>query len=130
MDSYIRASELVLYPYVFLAGPNKHDTFLVFSLARKLQRSVRGAIEGRKQLNIFKRLHRDQNTGYILQGDTLVCPLTNPHPQYSESWGSTSFPPALAKPDSNTPGAPQLKHFILAAFYDPCAFQNGIAQSL
>ena len=25
MDSYIRASGLVLYPYVFVAGPNKHD---------------------------------------------------------------------------------------------------------
>ena len=36
MDSYM-ASGLVLYPYVFVAGPNKHDTFLVLSLARKLQ---------------------------------------------------------------------------------------------
>ena len=25
MDSYIRAPGLVLYPYVFVAGPNKHD---------------------------------------------------------------------------------------------------------
>ena len=34
---YIRAAGLVLYPYVFVAGPNKHDTLLVFSLAQKLQ---------------------------------------------------------------------------------------------
>ena len=25
MDGYIRASGLVLYPYMFIAGPNKHD---------------------------------------------------------------------------------------------------------
>ena len=37
MDSYIRASGFVLYPYVFVAGPNKHNTLLVFSLARKFQ---------------------------------------------------------------------------------------------
>ena len=39
MDSYIRASGFVLYPYVFVAGPNKHDNLLVFSLARKLQQN-------------------------------------------------------------------------------------------
>ena len=38
-DSYIRASRFVLYPYVFVAAPNKHDTLLVFSLARKLQQN-------------------------------------------------------------------------------------------
>ena len=27
MESYIRASGFVLYPYVFVAGPNKYDTF-------------------------------------------------------------------------------------------------------
>ena len=35
MDGYIRASGFD--PYVFAAGPNKYDTFLVFLLSRKLQ---------------------------------------------------------------------------------------------
>ena len=28
------------FPYVFVAGPNKHDTFLVYSLSRKLQHAL------------------------------------------------------------------------------------------
>ena len=31
-----------MYPYVFVAGPNKHDTLLVFSPLRKLQQYHHG----------------------------------------------------------------------------------------
>ena len=40
MDRYIRASGLVMYPYVFVAGPNKHDNLPVSSPSQKLSQVV------------------------------------------------------------------------------------------
>src|SRR5260370_19905757 len=36
-ERYIRARSLLLYPYVFVAGPNKHDPFIELVTERKFQ---------------------------------------------------------------------------------------------
>jgi hypothetical protein len=36
---YIRARSLIMYPYVFVAGPNKHDLFPCVNDQRKFQQS-------------------------------------------------------------------------------------------
>ena len=41
MDSHVRASGLVMYPHVFVAGPNKHDNLPVSSPSRKLSQGAK-----------------------------------------------------------------------------------------
>jgi len=38
---YIRARSLIMYPYVFVAGPNKHDLFPCVNDQRKFQQFFR-----------------------------------------------------------------------------------------
>ncbi len=40
LGEYIRARSLLLYPYMFVAGPNKHDPFIELVTKRKFQHSV------------------------------------------------------------------------------------------
>jgi hypothetical protein len=47
---YIGARSLIVYPYVFVAGPNKHDLFPCVNDQRKFQHSTRNPKCHLKQL--------------------------------------------------------------------------------
>ena len=113
-------------------NPIPHGTLQITRQSSECEKSIRRS-KG-KQFNILaliKRLHRDLNTGYTIANSSRrhpcvsvdKCASTGGRSKYCGGWGSTSFPPALVKPDS-TPCALHLKHFILTAFCDPCDFQS------